>query len=71
MRTSKESEGKRIVRIIRNGMAEAEVKNLLELSKASGLDYRTLCRRMKEGEKFTVGELYLLSRVIKIREVTA
>lgn len=64
----KESAGKRIVNIIRKGMADAEVKNLLELSKASGMNYRTLCRRMGNGEAFTVGELYLLSRVIKIKE---
>lgn len=65
----KPNEGKRIVKIIRAGMVDAEVKNLLELSEASGVGYKTLCRRMQDGSKFTVGELYMISRVIPLKVV--
>lgn len=70
-RNSKAAEGNRVVRLIRKGMADAEVKNLTELADASGMNYKTLCRRMKDGCQFTVGELYLLSRVIPLKEVEA
>lgn len=66
---AKTAEAKRIVTMIRAGMADAEIKSLLDLASASGISYPTLCRRMRDASSFTVGELYLLSRVIKLREV--
>ena len=61
-----EEQDKRIEKIIRAGMVDAGIKNLAQLARESGIDYRTLMRRMKAAHEFTCGEMYLISRVIPL-----
>lgn len=68
-RSWQEMQDKRIEKMIRAGMIDAGIKDLKQLAQASGLQYRTLTRRMKAAHEFTCGELYLISRVIKLQEV--
>lgn len=65
-RNSQEILDKKYEKIIRAGMVDAGIKNLKQLAEASGVEYRTLLRRMLTPHEFTVGELYLISRVIPL-----
>ena len=65
-RNWQEMQDKRIEKAIRAGMVDAGIRTVKELAQASGIQYRTLARRMKNANEFTVGELYLISRVIKL-----
>ena len=60
--------GEQLRKTIKHGMTDAGVRSIRELAKKSGIEYRTLLRRMEAPHAFTVLELYLIGQVIELEE---